>query len=202
MIGWFVPPQNGTCTKGSSMRTHVALGPGTYGLAIGCPACHYASVRVGVALDEELSAPDQLTSIEQAVRYLSSALDIPVALPSDLPAGARIDEEPVDLDRSAETGRLKLRFGRDGILIFDFGRSGFDGCGGDGAIETEVNGEPALMLAKDKYPWAQIIWPARPGDSEATYGIYGSLRASAMLELARSTPPTEVEASRQSPGCL
>jgi hypothetical protein len=59
MIGWFVPPQNGTCTKGSSMRTHVALGPGTYGLAIGCPACHYANVRIGLPPDPKSDADEK-----------------------------------------------------------------------------------------------------------------------------------------------
>jgi hypothetical protein len=58
MIGWFVPPWNGNCTKGASLRTHVALGPGEYGLAIGCPACHYANVRIGLPGDPE-SDPDE-----------------------------------------------------------------------------------------------------------------------------------------------
>lgn len=92
----------------------------------------------------------------------------------------------VDREGNVVAGRLKLRFGEKGILGFDFGRTMFDGCGGDGAVEVDISGVPGLMLAKDRYPWTQIIWPAQPGDRSATYGIYGSLPGDEMLQLARS----------------
>lgn len=106
--------------------------------------------------------------------------------PETSPGIAACIEHEHHADRTEGSGRLELRFGAKGHLIIDFGRAGFDGCGGDGAAEVEINGVEGLMLAKDRYPWGQIIWPAQPGDSQATYGIYGSLRGPELLELARS----------------
>lgn len=147
-------------------------------------------VKVARSLTTPREASDaKVQPVEDAVAWLSDRVEVPVALPTNLPAGIRVDKgRSVTVDRGGNVvaGRLKLRFGEKGILIFDFGSAGFDGCGGDGAEEVDINGAPGLMLAKDRYPWTQIIWPARPGDTDATYGIYGSLRGAELLELARS----------------
>lgn len=146
---------------------------------------------------ENSEVPEGFHSIEDAVAYLEDGLDMPVALPNNLPDNIRLNRRPVSVERDGQvaSGRLELRFATKGILIFDFGKAGFDGCGGDDAVEVDINGTTGLMLAKDRYPWTQIIWPAKPGDRQATYGIYGSLPGDKMLELARA-----MDVSLQKPG--
>jgi len=49
-----------------------------------------------------------------------------------------------EVSHGVRSGTLKLRKDRQ-ILILDYGRAVFDGCGGrDHAIETNVLGRPAL----------------------------------------------------------
>lgn len=147
----------------------------------------------------------EFSSIEHAVAYLAKRLKVDVALPRELPSGIHLAQGQsvtVDRDGNIESGRLALRYGKKGHLILDYGRAIFDGCGGDGAQVVDVNGVAGLLLAKDQYPWTQIIWPAEPGDREATYGIYGSLRAGAMLEMARSMQLTVEDGAEKTEGCL
>ncbi len=200
MRGWFVVPADGTCTKRFAARTHVGMGSGTYGVAIGCRACVYTTIRV-----KRSRVPVSFHSVEDAVAYLSQLLDMPLRLPSKLPRGVRLDPvRPVRVNRhgGVTTATMTLRFGKQGIMGFTFGSARFDGCGGDGAVEVDLKGQPALMLAKDELPWTQIIWPASEEDLEGAYGIYGSLPSTEMLELARSVPRLKAAQTRQGGGCL
>ncbi len=196
--GWFVVPHEGNCTPRKAFG--VPLLGGTYQVAVDCPACTYATVRV---VTRRIAG--SFKSLDDAMAYLSDRLDIAVALPEQLPEEIRLaPRRPVTVTTrdGLRSGRLELRFAKNGILTFDFGRASFDGCGGDGAEQVDINGEAGLMLAKDEYPWTQIIWPAEPGDAEATYGIYGSLQAAEMLELARSMPLVAAAPIEKSEGCL
>lgn len=136
-------------------------------------------------------------------------MDVPVALPKDRMAGLPTLEgwladpkylywETADGVRS---GTLRLRKGRQ-ILILSYGLAGFDGCGGrDHAIETNVLGRAALMSQAHEHVWSQVLWPVTETGSTGRFGITGTFEGWAMVRLAESMELARVEALDSNKSC-
>lgn len=144
--------------------------------------------------------------LDEAVARLQPHVDVPVVMP-DL--NRRWRAQPRYLDWHCQdgfcSGRAYLRT-RTQILIVEWGRSGFDGCGGDRAIPTRVGNQPALLnISLVKPPsnyWSTVIWPATPGDRSGRYGLTGDFEPFQLINLAESMEAARLEALRErSGGC-
>lgn len=122
-----------------------------------------------------------------AITWLRAHLDIPVALPSPLPAGAHLAPKgalsllTLDGRRSAQL-TLVLPSGQQ--VLIQFGVAVFDGCGADSAVAARVGDQPALLNVNPGS--ADVIWPATPGHPEGRYGIGGPFTEDEVLALAGS----------------
>ena len=101
------------------------------------------------------------------------------------------------------TARIRLTFGGEGILILDYGASGFDGCGGDDAEVVSIAGKRGLIATAGtrRRPWSQVVWPVRPGHLAGTYGLSGSVTRATALRLARSMQVAIDAREGPDPGC-
>jgi hypothetical protein len=156
------------------------LRPGNYRLAIGCAKCRVARFEV---------SPPRFATIEEALAHIAERVDVPVALPP-LPRSAKLQSDnPVliyRLDGETTTAALYLRLGWKRPLILTYGLSTFDGCGGDGAREVDVNGQLGLLTKSQGHRWSSIIWPANPKTLEGRYGLFGAVGPKRALAWARA----------------
>jgi hypothetical protein len=127
--------------------------------------------------------------IAQALELIRSKVDIPVGLPPYLPAGLRLDRHGVYRFHSGHPGwMLVLDWPGHGELLFQFGASAFDGCGGDSAHPVEIRDQPGLVLTMGHDEASEVIWPATPEHQTGRYGIQGNLPTRQILRLARWMP--------------
>ena len=150
---------------------------------------------------ERLATPDpRYKSIPHAVRVIQKRLDFPVLVPSGLD-GWRVGPRPAIsfYDGSAQ---LDLRKGRKQILIVQFGRVGFDGCGADAARPVTIRGKPGLVNGSfgppvGVGPWSEVIWPATPEHPEGRYGLSGTFTTKEIVKLARTMERARAEMKRK-----
>jgi hypothetical protein len=144
-------------------------------------------------------------SAAEAARQLDRYLNIPVVIPSPLPPGTSLQaKKGAWVSAYGGRGTAEIRLHTDeGILILDYGASGFDGCGGDDADVVWIHGKRGLITA-DHYgrrPWSQVVWPVKPGHVDGTYGVTGNVSRAEALALARSMQVAIDAANGPDPGC-
>ena len=150
---------------------------------------------------ERLATPDpRYGSIPHAVRVIQKRFDFPVLVPGGLD-GWRLGPRPA-ISFSRDVVQLDLRKGRKKILIVQFGRVGFDGCGGDSAKPVSIDGKPGLVNPARGFLWSAVIWPATKEHMEGRYGLTGTFRAKEIVTLARTMESARAPMSRKPPrGC-
>ena len=127
-------------------------------------------------------------------------MDIPVVIPTELPAGAHLDpEDPVSVGRSGErrTAGLHLVFGIKKHLYIAYGVVGWDGCGPIDPKVVTIGNQRGLMKTYPPHIWSQVVWPATPSHVRGAYGIYGSVTGAHILRMARSMERARVELLRR-----
>ncbi|MEA2433241.1 MAG: hypothetical protein QOG54_698 [Actinomycetota bacterium] len=151
---------------------------------------------------EEVPAP-RFASIDDALRFISRKVDVPVGLPP-LPDNAKLQSDnPVIVSRTrgVTTGYLYLTIGPRRPLILSYGVSGFDGCGGDDAREVDVNGQLGLLATSPGHRWSSIIWPANRETLEGRYGLSGGIGPDRALAWARAMDRAVTAPDRPATGC-
>lgn len=150
--------------------------------------------------------PPQFNSIEEAVAFLETKVDVPVVLPKPLPKDTRLS--PGGVYRIGFNGRhgwtLSLEFGVEGTILLQYGLAVFDGCGGDSARPVDIAGRPGLINfgRHGAVPYADVIWPVAEGTAEGRYGVSANLPKERVIGMAISMERSRVEASREDPlGC-
>lgn len=135
------------------------------------------------------------------MRVIARRFDFPVLVPGGLD-GWRLGPRPA-ISFSRDLVQLDLRKGHDKILIVQFGRVGFDGCGGDRARPVTIEGTPGLVNpSSGRYVWSDVIWPATNEHMEGRYGLAGTFSAKKIVTLARTMESARVAMSRKPPrGC-
>ncbi len=150
--------------------------------------------------------PPRFASIEEAVAFLETKVDVPVVLPKALPKGTRLTADPVY--RVGFNGlygwSLSLAFGVQGSILLSYGLAIFDGCGGDSAKPVDIAGRAGLINDghHGAVPYADVIWPVADGTAEGRYGVSATLPRERVIAMAVSMERSRVEASREEPlGC-
>ena len=144
--------------------------------------------------------------MEEAVARLQAHIDVPVLLPRGTVAlrnyqGWLADPKYINWWRheGEVVGSLELRKNNQ-ILNFNFGYAGFDGCGGDTAIETNVNGQRALIQISARYEWSQLVWPVTENGSSGRYGVSGTFEGWELVDIAEKMD-AELAALDEDVGC-
>lgn len=150
--------------------------------------------------------PPEFGSIQEAVDFLQTKVDVPVVVPSKLPRGAHLALDPVHIsDFEGRRGAsLRLDFGVEGYVYLAYGLAIFDGCGGDSAVPVDILGQPGLINFGHVggHPYADVIWPVAEGTAEGRYGVDATLRKQRVIAMAESMEEARVEASQEEPlGC-
>lgn len=141
----------------------------------------------------------QFASISAALDFIRSKVDVPVVLPTGLPAGVRLPRDnAVSVARfeGVSEAQLNLKFPH-GYLVILYGRSAFDGCGGDHAYPVRIGRHHGMLNPIEK-DFSEIIWPASPDDLRGRYGLSGRFSPKEILQLARSMD-VAVQAARRAP---
>ncbi|MGH2711697.1 MAG: hypothetical protein ACRDH9_10900 [Actinomycetota bacterium] len=149
--------------------------------------------------------PPEFGSIGEAVTFIQSRMHLPIVLPAKLPRDAHLSiYNLVDVSRFEGRARAHLRidFGVRGYLYINYGVTGFDGCGGDTAVEVDVLGQRGLLL-EHMSGGATIIWPVPEGSLEGRYGLDShTLPGERLLRMARSMERARAETKKEAfPGC-
>ena len=151
----------------------------------------------------ENADPPRFASIEEAVAFIQTKVDVPVVLPSHLPKSARLSiYGPVDV--SIYEGRrgasLRLDFGVEEYLFISYGFAGFDGCPDPRPID--ILGQPG-MIQEHEGGGATIVWPVPKDSFEGRYGLYSyTLPADRLIRMAESMERARAETKKeQFPGC-
>jgi hypothetical protein len=191
-----------TCIVTTISCVTVACAGGTEPTARSRPSPEPRRARFEVPTEKQ----PRVASLRQAVRIAGRHVAVPVNLPSPLPRGARLDgRRPLYLadsqgERSAD---LFLAVPDRGTMLIQWGSAGFDGCGGDTAKPVRIGGDRGLILIHryKRLINAQIIWPARKGSIEGTYGISGQFRRGRIVALAESMSPARPPRAGGLEGC-
>jgi hypothetical protein len=154
-----------------------------------------------------LAIPDpRYETIARALAAIDARLDIPIVLPSGL-EDWRLGPRPA-IYFHAGSAQLDIRRGPRKILIVQFGRAGFDGCGGDSAVPVTIGRQPGMANeskgadGSDRYVWSSVIWPATRKNLMGRYGLSGTFTKKAIVEMARSMERARVAMMEDlSPGC-
>jgi hypothetical protein len=132
-------------------------------------------------------------SIDAALEYIRGRVDVPVAVPSGLPKGVTV-EGGIAVEGHAQ---LHLRFpgrrvrlpGRR-VLIIQYGKAGFDGCGPTNPRAVRVGKDQGLLNEPKPYGRDPVrrtlVWPATLKHPVGHYALTGELSAKQMLALAES----------------
>lgn len=144
----------------------------------------------------------KFASVRSAVAYLRKRLNVPVALPTYLPAGIEFGPQ-AKVFQSVLRGQMKsaqltLMMGPKRPLIIQFGQSALDGCAPEDSVAVRVHGQDALLRTAPG--WVDLIWPATHQTPEGVYGLSGSLSMDQMLHMA-ATMPRVMARSSASMGC-
>jgi hypothetical protein len=135
-------------------------------------------------------------SAADAVTFLSKRMDTPVALPTWMPPGARLDggaSVSVGNVGGERTAQLSLTIGEGRVLIIQYEASALDGCAPEHSVPVRVSGQPGLLRVSadpggSSRKWSELIWPATHANPTGIYGLYGWLPRRAALAMAESMP--------------
>lgn len=133
---------------------------------------------------------------DRALALLQRHVDVPVVAPSLLRGLWTASRKYIDWARhdGLRVGSVELRH-RDQILHISYGAAGFDGCGGDSAIQTKVLGRRALVSTARGALWSTLIWPVAEGETTGRYGLSGTFEPAQLLTLAESMELQRLEAA-------
>jgi hypothetical protein len=125
-------------------------------------------------------------SVSDALAVVREHVEVPVAIPSGLPAGVTALDPVVHRG----TAQLTLAVPGEGFrLVILYGRAGFDGCGPLHPSKVTVNGGPAVLdelEVEGQEPRATLVWPATTKHLVGRFGLYGRFSGNRLLEFASS----------------
>ncbi len=142
----------------------------------------------GVSIERVETTPEptptaQAPTPSEAIDAINARVDVPVALPRNLPAGTEVKSEPTFYDGGAQ---LALELPDHRILSIAYGRGGFDGCGPTNPKAVSVHGIPAVINQPRGSKVATLVWPATLKDLEGRYAVAGEFTRAELLGFARS----------------
>jgi hypothetical protein len=114
----------------------------------------------------------QFASISAALAFIRSKVNVPVVLPSNLPAGTRLPRRAavyVGRYNGVMGAQLNLRFPH-GSLIIEYGDAGFDGCGPFHPRHVHVGRHPAILERVEAH-FYELVWPLKKATAHGRYGL-------------------------------
>jgi hypothetical protein len=155
-----------------------------------------------------VSPPPAIHSINEALAYIKSIVDVPVVYPTRaLPHGLHlvstnaVSVEPA-ADRRPASATLLLQFGHGGTLILQYGATTISsGCEEDTRLRmVRIGGYPGVLATSPDH--AAVEWPATLHRLQGSYGVFATLPARDVLVMARSMRPVPgLEAEVPPPAC-
>ena len=141
-----------------------------------------------------------------ALSSLQARVDVPILLPTPLPAGARLDrKDPTSFYRNGDeewVATLNLTLAEGGSLEIAYGAPQLNiACVEDAHIRSTHVGEyPALLATTDSE--SQVVWPATNEEPQGNYRLISSLTGPEILHLARTMEPVPgLEPTAPAPAC-
>jgi hypothetical protein len=139
--------------------------------------------------------------LRKALASIAKRVDVPVVLPTNLPAGASLSSDP---DIQNASGQIVLDIGLPHFLLIDYGVSDLTTC--RGFRRVTVGDAPGLMStskvrpdgASEDLPYYTVVWPATPELPEGLYAVSGTFTAAKILAFARAMKGTTSFAPRDS----
>jgi hypothetical protein len=120
--------------------------------------------------------------VDDALAAVRVHVDMPVTIPTELPAGVRarkpgVSGSSVQLMLGVPDSRFRL--------MITYGQAGFDGCGPQFPREVTVAGQPAILDPDPRYR-STLIWPATMDNMEGHYSLYGRFSGKQLMAFAES----------------
>jgi hypothetical protein len=135
-------------------------------------------------------------TIDSALEYIAKRVDVPVAVPGNLPNGVTV----AGVYTSRHAAQLTLRIPGPRGLTIEYGEAGFDGCGPSKPRVVMVGSNPAVLNEPDPPGKGRIyrtlVWPATLKDLNGRYGLSGYFSAKQMLAFAASMERARAAAPR------
>jgi hypothetical protein len=169
------------------------------------PPLTHATPRASIA---SRHVHGRFASISDAVAYIATKVDVPVELPTGLPAATKLapgrSVRVYTRSRGHVDAQLVLRLPGGREIRIDYGVTGLDGCPGP-IRPIRIGSHPGLLVGEGgEHPWWWVIWPATVQHPIGRYSISGSISRKRILDLVASM--RRVRAVRRNsggsvPGC-
>jgi hypothetical protein len=154
------------------------------------PTATTATVEDAGTTTQTRSKRPHFDTVDDAVAYIANRVDVPVAVPANLPTGATVASAAAE-DGS---GYLTLRLPGSRGLTIQYGKAGFDGCGPDHPRQVMVGDNPAVievtkLHTSDKFnghTYTTLVWPATLKELDGRYALSGIFSEKQILAFAQS----------------
>ena len=151
-------------------------------------------------------------SLPDALDQVARHVDVPVVLPANLPAAARLTGPPIIAKPPDMRAQLDLLLPGKRVLSIQYGVAGFDGCEVPNLRAIRIGDQRALLASShlhlspgarlDGKQFATLLWPATKRTLQGRYGLSGPFSAQRLLSFARSMERARASApGGRRPGC-
>ena len=148
-----------------------------------------ATSAVAQATSTEPIAEIRARRLRKAIASIARHVDVPVMLPSNLPDGVTLSDDPTINNTSSQ---LPLDLGAPRFLLIEYGVAGLTTC--RGFRRVTVGAVPGLMSTSKVRPngsgkdlaYRTVVWPATPELPQGRYGISGTFSTARLLAFARA----------------